>query len=88
MNKVMKITLAASAMLAISFTLGCSNDKDDDSYCVLTYSGAASELGSICYELDKTYTAEICKASTVKGYLEAKTTSSKPKDIECVKFGK
>jgi len=86
MNKFMKITLAASVMLAMSFTLGCSNDKDDDKYCVLTTT-IATVTTVQCYELDSKFNSDACKAIGTNGggIITTKTTSSKPKDTECVK---
>jgi hypothetical protein len=84
MNKFMKITLAASAMLAMSFTLGCSDDKDDDKYCVVTTTIAT--VSSVqCYELDSKFNADACKAigKNGGGMITSKTTSSKPNDTEC-----
>jgi len=86
MNKVMKITLAASAMLAMSLTIGCSDDKDDDKYCVVTYEGATgSLLGPLCYELGKSFDEKACKAYNIAGVTSAKTTSSAPKGVTCTK---
>jgi len=80
MNKFMKVTLAASAMLAMSLTLGCSSDNDDDKYCVTSMSGVAIT----CVELDSKFTAKECKATAVSG-VSSKTTSSAPKGVTCVK---
>jgi hypothetical protein len=84
----MKITLAASAMLAMSFTLGCSDDKEEeDKYCVITMS-LMDVIVTQCYELDAQFTANSCKEVEKNGgsMITSKTTSSKPKDTECPKY--
>jgi len=54
MNKFAKIALAASTMLvAISFTLGCSKDKDEEKWCVIetTTNGASAKS---CFKIGPT----------------------------------
>jgi len=51
MNKVMKITLAATAMFAISFTLGCSvNKSDGEKWCVIEVSGSGANMKN-CFKI-------------------------------------
>ncbi len=88
MNKVMKIAFAASVMLAISFTLGCSNDKDEkEKWCIVEI---GTDVVSVevkttkCYKIGPTmYKNELlCKAAG-----EAPNTTSKvadpPEEKEC-----
>jgi len=85
MNKIMKITLAASAMLAMSLTIGCSDDKESDKYCIVTY--AIGEVEPVCYNLDKSFNEKACKAMNVEGLYTAKTASKAPDGVKCTDYG-
>jgi hypothetical protein len=54
MNKVMKIALAASTILAISFTFGCSNNKDEEKWCVIESKEDGVNV-KLCYNIGPTY---------------------------------
>ncbi len=87
MTKTMKIALTASALLAMSFTIGCSDDDPPppDKYCVTKAAGVALT----CTELDESFTAEQCKALAIDvggATITAETTPDKPDRIECEKF--
>jgi hypothetical protein len=73
MNRVRflkKITLAASVFLAMSLTIGCSDDDDDDAkedHCGYTVPAipGASEAYTACFKLDENLSASEC---TEMGY--------------------
>jgi len=53
MNKIIKITLVAIATLAMSFTIGCSNNKDEEKWCVVetTPTDKLKEPIKTCYKI-------------------------------------
>jgi len=52
MNKIIKITLAAIAMFAISFTISCSFNGDDskDKWCAIEVKSGSSSIIS-CFKI-------------------------------------
>jgi hypothetical protein len=83
MNMVKRIALAASILLAMTFALGCSDDKDDKDYkwCVW---GTAPNM--ICTELSiyktsTTMTLGDCDEGKSLGYRKAVDL---PEDCMCI----
>ena len=89
MNKIIKITLVAIATLAMSFTIGCSNNKDEEKWCVVETSGT-DILNPIktCYQIGSNsvfkFESQCVLAkeilTSIPGIKKSYVKDSKPKD--------
>jgi len=87
MNKVIKIALVASAMLAISFTIGCGTD-DGEKWCVGVFPGTAITKDlTACYKIypeSEYYFAQSERACRAFGLLNDNVkVSDPPKKSDC-----